>query len=128
MKQPLTERMISEGARLLRLLDESKIRIKTAFWLYSSDRNSWWLYLAMPHVEKEGQTKAYKIIQTVILKSGDEKLRYMFENISVIDTKDRLVKIIKDDAQTRQEPTDYTLTFRYSDGIFIEDAYVYRAA
>ncbi len=100
----LSKEMIEAGVALIRRLDESGLSPCAAFWIYSSEANDWKLKIADAKVGKEGPRKAYGKIHDILLEHPDEFNELSLGGISGIRYKDAAV-----------------------DGVFIDDAYIYRA-
>ena len=69
VKDTLTEQMVHAGDEILRSLDDAKLAIIAALWMYTPEANIWRLLLASPEVRVEGPKKIYKQIQSMVQKS-----------------------------------------------------------
>jgi hypothetical protein len=140
VKATLVEQDVSEGRRFLDALKEpteitigrrrltfggaSHFRIKSAFWWYFSESDEWRLVIATPLVDEEGPLATYKDIQKILTWHPD--LNLSLQNIAVLSPKDERVKALN--KALRGEPGAVSMRFTRGalNGIYVEDAYVYR--
>jgi hypothetical protein len=117
--------MRSEGEAFLRLLKKHRFDMRAAFWLYSSERDEWVLYLAVPGVDEMGSMKLYKRLQSILAK---ESSALTLGDLDVIDTNAPLVRSVRKLVRRHKGPGGVSISGNYIDGQFIEKAYVYRLA
>ncbi len=126
-KAALVEPDIEAGAVLVKELDAANIEVVSAFWLLSSDGGGWSLYVASPLVDRLGARAAYSKIRSVLHKSGIATIR--IDEISAVSPKDRIVHLFHAVVRTnKQQIGRFRITRSVLNGIFIEDAVIYRAA
>jgi hypothetical protein len=126
VKETLVERDISDGKRLIRILDEQGFKVSSAFWLYSSKREEWNLFLYSEYVDKYGTEKSYKFIKENLLKA-DPPIMIALSDINVVGEKDNLVKMLG--ILIRTGPDDLSeirFTENVINGVLIEEAIIYR--
>lgn len=112
-----------KGSKLLDALDTHKLRPKAAFWL--SEDSVWRLILEIPALEKESVSKGYRRIQQVIKNSPDSYPE--LSNITLVPgTFPLLATLRRVISITKNGNTQLRLTRNNFNGIFIEDALVYR--
>lgn len=81
----LVDTDIKEGERLLKRLDEQRISVTSAMWLFFSEPEEWRLLLALPLVRHEGPLAAYEVIRRVLKKYN---LGVPLSRIVVVSPKD----------------------------------------
>jgi hypothetical protein len=125
-KPTLVENDFKVGEALLRALDQAKVEVKAAFWLYLAESNEWRLYLALPDVAQKGPKKAYDVVQMHLEQLRPEGLS--LRNISLVAPDDRLVKLLHSAIQTGPGIVGIRFTGNVINNVLIEDAYIYRVA
>jgi uncharacterized protein YbjQ (UPF0145 family) len=122
----LVKNIINDGKKLVEALDKTTMQISSAFWYYEEDYKRWKLILASNTVNKEGYIKAYDIVLQ-ILEDSKDTIEIPFESISIIAPQDSLNILFSSAIHTGN---DAIVGIRLSDsainGIFIDDAYLYR--
>ncbi len=68
-----TDVLVKEGQNLVRRLDEGKIKPKGAVWVYSSDTDSWRLWI-IPSSAITDKTEFYRLVSEAISHHRDEML------------------------------------------------------
>lgn len=130
-KRTLVERDYSEGAILVKALDDSGFPVYAALWLYNPEKENWRLLLASKSFDNTGPMKAYEHINEVLTSINEQNDAFdiSLANISFVRTNDPLIKRLGTAIQT--DPTSLT-GIRFSrnaiDNYYIEDAYIYRIA
>jgi hypothetical protein len=116
--------LISQGASLLKLLDEHAIPITAAFWLLDADSQTWKYILASPSVNTRGPLQIYKSIQQFVGQAG-----LTLQDIAVVSPHEPLVELLRVAIRT---PTTGIAGIRFTgnaiNNVFIDDAYIYRLA
>ena len=123
-KPALVNSDMEAGERLVRDLDKSGLTVTAALWFYMSDSDEWRLMLAMPVVDEKGPKVAYEQIQAQLESLGQYELS--LQNISVVSPGDKLIKLLGSSIDTGSDIAHIRFTRNVINGIFIEDAYVYR--
>ncbi|OHB80045.1 MAG: hypothetical protein A2Z25_06365 [Planctomycetes bacterium RBG_16_55_9] len=124
-KATLVDRDMQAGEALLKKLDEDKFKIKAALWLYMPDPEEWRLVLASPIVDTDGPIKAYEKVQSE-LQELDGRSELSLQNIALVSPHDKLIMALKTTIKTGKEISHIRLTGNVINGVFIEDAYIYR--
>jgi hypothetical protein len=86
VKRVLTQEMIDAGEELIGLLDREGLEVRTSFWGYLLDLDTWRLVIASPKVKTEGPRKVYKEIQAILSKMPGDKKRISIKDIRVVGT------------------------------------------
>lgn len=123
-KPILVDADMKAGEALLSKLDEIEFNVKAALWFYVQDSEEWRLIIASPTVDKDGPKKAYEKVQSQLQKLNGHGLS--LRNISLVSPGDKLIKALKSVFKPDKAISPIRFTRNVIDGIFIEDAYIYR--
>lgn len=115
---------IEEGKRLLEKIDQSDLKVTSAFWYYVSESEIYRLVIVTPFFEKHGPRKTYEKIQKILRNNNDINLS--LGTISVMGPNDHLNKILKAATNAIPEVSGVRLTGNAIHNTYIEDAYLYR--
>ncbi len=83
VKKKLVERLISEGAELLRQLDGKSFPVESMFWFHFSDEDYWRLLIASPIVKQKGGAEGYRRLNELLRSM--ELAGITLEDISLLD-------------------------------------------
>ncbi|MEX1253352.1 MAG: hypothetical protein WEE64_03335 [Dehalococcoidia bacterium] len=120
----LVDHDIIYGNDLVKALDASRFEVDAAYWYYLSDPDRWRLIIASPIVDREGPRKAYDRILTVL--EGMPSPKIAFDQVSVVSPRDHVVRSLSRAAKTGPETAGMRISRSTIDGVFVEDAYIYR--
>jgi hypothetical protein len=122
----LTQKMIDAGAVLIRKLDERGIQPDAAFWYYFPDTSAWKLVIAEIKVGQTGPRQAYQDMQKLLAESRSDIPFISLDDIALTEPDAPLVALLR--IAIRTGPAISGIRFRHNviNGIFIEDAYIYR--
>lgn len=126
VKETLVDRDISDGKKLIQILDKSGFKVRSAFWLYVSELGEWSLFLASDYVDKYGQKKAYEFIQNELSKASSS-VSISLSSINAVKVNDDMVNLLK--VLSKTGPNDLNeirFTQNVINGVMIEDAFIYR--
>lgn len=126
VKDILTKEMIEAGSYLTRLLDEHKLNVQASLWMYLVDSNNWRFIIATPESRTDGPKRIYTKIQSVLSKMPSPISIIALKDVSVLDTNDPLISLLKKAIKTKQDTTGIRFSKNTIDGHFIEDSYIYR--
>ncbi|HUT45712.1 MAG TPA: hypothetical protein VMX36_05470 [Sedimentisphaerales bacterium] len=124
-KPTLVDADMKAGEVLLSKLDEIEFNVKAALWFYVQDSEEWRLIIASPIVDKDGQKKAYETVQSQ-LQELNGRYELSLRNISLVSPGDKLIKALKSVFKLDKAISPIRFTRNVIDGMFIEDAYIYR--
>ena len=124
-KATLVDADMKAGKDLLNILDDTKFKVKAALWLYMPEPEEWRLILACPIVDEEGPKKAYETVQSQ-LQGLNQRDRLSLQDISLVSPGDKLIKALKLVFKLDKAISPIRFTRNVINGIFIEDAYIYR--
>ena len=117
---------VVEGEKLLNRLDQSNLlEVTSAFWYYVSESEQYRLVIVSPFFEKHGPRKTYEKIQKVI--RSNEDLNLTLSDVSVMGPNDPLNEALRT-LLPKGAPniSGQRITQSVVDGIYIDDAYLYR--
>ena len=118
----LVEKLIEDGAKLLKGLDGRAVPVTAAAWFYDPDRSGWQLVIVTSVASKPGPLEAYMQIQAAM--TGLD-LSFALSDISVMSPQSRKFEEFKRTIEgaaggARIKPKDP------SQGTAFDDAYIYR--
>jgi hypothetical protein len=121
---------IASGEDALKAPDKERVKVRSAFWFYDPDSAEYRLILAMPAVDREGPSKAYKLVQRALLK---HRVKLPLRRVVVMGVNEPLPKGVRRvvgsvPPDSEGERIRARIGRRVVDGLTIEDAYVYRSS
>ena len=119
---PLVDPYIEDGRKLVERLDGEGLSPEAALWFYLSESHEWRLILALKQVDELGPRETYKRIQRVLDAEPSLSLR----NVSVVSPDDDTIQLLRRAIRTSGGISSIRFTGNAIDGIFIEDALIYR--
>lgn len=125
VKAILVDRDIQEGRMLVEALDRSKFILDGALWFYMSNSDEWRLLLVSPLVDRIGPKKAYTVVQSAI-EDMPPDFGISLNRISVLSPKNNLIRLLSITLRTGRGISGIRFTRNTINGVFIEDAYIYR--
>jgi hypothetical protein len=128
-KATLVDVDITAGKQVLDILDRAGFKVIVAFWLYTSEFEAWRLYIASPVVDSKGIRRAYVQLLSALRSSDDPDLASRV-TITLLSPKDPLMRAFR---RTFARAVEVKKGARLAsqvikDGVFIEQAYLYRVA
>ncbi len=124
----LTKELIDAGAKLVKKLDERGLAPDAAFWLYSSEKQTWKLLLVEVKLAKKGPKAAYSEVQKVLQKYAQELENIKLDDLVLERPDARIVQLIRKAVRTGPAVSGIRFKNNVVDGTLIDDAYIYRAA
>ena len=124
--ESLSSEMTSAGEELTRRLDEARFVVSASLWLYIPETNTWRLIVGSPEVRTLGPKRAYRQVQSVISKMPSDQPRIPLKDITVIDSNDPLLNLLRIAIKTGDGISNVRFTRKVINGTLIEDAYIYR--
>jgi len=117
---------IEAGSELVRLLDDSGFPVTAAAWIYFPDIQEWRLAIRTPKAASNLQ-EAYLEVARAMDEAGDLRKRFDLSRVRLVPPTDRTLGAIG-----KAIRVDGLSAVRFSsnviDGIFIDDALIYRLA
>jgi len=119
----LVDRQLDDVPRLICELRRDQFDVKAAFWLYTSESDQWYLYLASDIVDQKGLKEAYKAMDKSRSRLTD--LRIGPFDIKLVGPDHPIAKAVMD-LQTLL-PAQFPTRMRGANlgRVFVEDAYIY---
>ncbi len=125
-KTALVEAVVDEGGNLIRALDDAGFPVRSALWKYNPDQDEWRLIIATPLVDTDGPLDAYKKLDR-ILEANRPDLGLALPDIQLLSPKDRLIQLFRSAVQTGKSISDIRFSRNVINGVYIDDALVYRS-
>ena len=116
---------IEAGAALIRALDCTHLKVDTAGWILLSDRESWRFYIFFEGSPDQRQT--LQTIAELIADRDDIANGLSIVDIQVVPESDRVLRAVKILLHTGDGVGFFRLHAAFANGVYIEDALVYRA-
>jgi hypothetical protein len=126
VKESLSQSMVTEGASLVRRLDEAEWDVTAAFWFHLADDNGWKLLIASPEVEAKGPRESYTVIQKVLGELDPLPTELTLNDIGLMATNHPLVGLLGSAIATGKSISNIRFSKNVINGHFIDDALIYR--
>ena len=124
----LSNQMTEAGAKLIERLDADNSEVKSAFWFFSPEDNKWKLIIASPLVGSDGPKKFYKRVIEANRNANAEEVIVSLHDIEVVNTNRQIVQLMKSAVKTGDGISGIRFSRNTINGVFIEDAYIYRTS
>jgi hypothetical protein len=122
--QLLVTAVLEDGRRLIQALDQRKFPVNAALWYLHE--GGWRLIIASSLVDSDGPREAYRKINEVLQA---ENIHLNLSDIAVVESNDALVRLLRIAINTGIGNISETrFTANTINGVYIEDAYIYRVA
>lgn len=121
----LNEELINGGKQLLQQLDTANVRVDAALWFYFSDIQAWKLLLSLPSLIKQGPKAAYKEVQKVMSRLG-EQLHFSLDDVVIAKPDAPLLQLLRIAIKTGSGISTIRFSQNVINGQLIEDAFIYR--
>jgi hypothetical protein len=129
VNETLTNEMITAGAELTNRMDNFGMEVRASLWVYISDGNGWHLMIATPQVNSQGPKKVYRRIQSIIAKMANDGYKIGVSDVMVVGPDYYLVRLLRNAVGTGvRDVSGIRFSRNTINGVFIEDAYIYRSA
>lgn len=126
VKESLSPSMVSDGAALLRKLDELHWSFNAAFWFYFPDANGWQLLIASPEVETKGPRESYAVVQKGLRDLVPAPAALSLDDIGLMPGNHPLVALLSSFVATGKSISNIRFSKNMINGQFIDDALIYR--
>ena len=123
----LVDRDIRDGEILLDRLDRDGFPVTAALWFYYSDYEKWSLIIASTLVRTEGPIDAYKKLSISLKQIHERDFGLDSSRIELVKDKDRIPRALSHAVETGMEISGIRFTGNTINGLYVEDAYIYRA-
>lgn len=126
-KTSLVEPDIDGGAKLVEALDEAGLRVEAAFWFLIPELSAWRLFIASPIVASQGRRAAYESVQNVLGRLTSAGIEApTLDEISAVSPDNEIVRLLSSAVSTGPGISTIRFTSNTVNGVFIEDAVIYR--
>jgi len=128
---PLVDRDIEDGKTLVEQLDTDGFPVTAALWYYRAEREKWYLIIATRLVREAGPLEAYQRLSKSIERVQESrKSGFALDSLRVelIKDKDELPRLLKRAVQTGPGIAGIRFAGNVINGVYIDDAYIYRVA
>lgn len=119
----LVNRQFDDVPRLIGGLERNNFDVKTALWLYSSEADQWYLYLASDIVDQKGAAQAYRELGRSMRRLTD--LRIGQFDVKLIGPEHPLAKAVMEFQSISPDPRPTHVRGANLGKVYIEDAYIY---
>lgn len=113
---------IEDAPRLIAEIRRDNLDVKAAFWLYTSESDNWYLYIATDAVDRVGPLEAYKAVIQARRRLPD--LRIGRFQVKLVSPKAPLAKAILDYISQRRGPLPTVIRGMNLGGVSVEQAIV----
>jgi hypothetical protein len=127
-KETLLDSDIAAGARFIEALDKAGEVINAALWFYYPDLSQWKLLLASSKFEGSNLTGSYTKISQTLSAQEDVSKNISIGDVKILQHKDPLMKLLKGIVRTGKGLNQIRMTSNVLNGIYVEDALIYRNA
>lgn len=124
-QEALVTPAIAAGKELLSFLDSEQFEITSALWLLISETQEWRLILASPKVDEVGPRQAFKMLAAKVQQKRE--IGISLGVISLVSPSDRTVSLFRLMIGTGPGINEIRMTNNSINGVFIEDAVLYRS-
>jgi hypothetical protein len=126
VREVLSEQMIGAGAKLIERLDQSESNVQAALWLFLPEEKIWKLMIISPLVKTDGPRSFYKHILDANKKADESESIISLNDVGVADTSIPLISLLRIAISTGGGIGGIRFSKNTINGVFIEDAYIYR--
>ena len=120
----LVEPYIKAGRALIDELDRAGVCPAAVMWLYEDEEERYRLLIATKAYDDDGPLAAYEVVQNALDKVAEDR-RLALSDINVVSPNDRVVQAIR--TAVKVGDGEIRLTRNTVNGVFIEDALIYRS-
>lgn len=125
VKEALTPEMIALGKGLTLQLDKEQHPPSASLWLYRPDVAEWRLLMSLPDLPQTGPLDGYRRIQEAIKNQGDH-LPIALASIELVEPNHPLLLLLRKAIRTGPGMSGIRFSRSVVDGVYVEDAYIYR--
>ena len=119
----LVGHQIDDVTKLVDQLKRDGFDVKAAFWLYTSEADQWYLYLASAVGRSGGIAEAYKAAYRAMRQLPDLRIdRYQ---VKLVAPDDPVAKAVIDFVSEQHGPLPTRVRGMHLRDVYIDDAYIY---
>jgi hypothetical protein len=120
----LVEPEINDVPRLIDQLRRDGFDVKAAFWLYTTEADQWFLYIASGAVNQEGFIEAYKAVGRAMRRLPNLQIGPF--QVKLVAPDDPVAKAIIDFQSRPHDRLPTRINAINLGGAYIENAYLYK--
>ena len=125
-KETLLESDITAGAKFIQTLDKRGQPVDAALWFYYPDSCQWKLLLSSPTFDNKDLTKSYTKISEILTSEQEIGKNISIADVKILNQTDPMMKLLKVIVRTDKGPNRIRMTSNVLNGIYVEDALIYR--
>ena len=125
-KETLLESDIAAGAEFIEALDKSGQPIEAALWFYYPDLSQWKLLLSSRAFEGKNLTTHYTNISKVLSSKDQISKNISIADVKILNRADPMTKLLKGIVRTDKTINTVRMISNHFNGIYVEDALIYR--
>lgn len=125
-KEALLDSDVTAGARFIEALDRNGEVVNSALWFYDPDLSQWKLLIASPTFDKAGLNPSYTKISQNFSQNDQISNTISVGDVKILMSKDPLTKLLKGISRTGKGLNQIRMTSAVLNGIYVEDALIYR--
>ena len=125
VKEILSEKEIATGEELLKRLDDAKLEILAAYWIFNYEVGVWRLEFVSPQVESKGPLRFYAKVLRLLHDKPALTSQLGLGSINVSGTKYSFYKSLRATIQSKKKLTGVQLDRAIVGGQLV-DLYLYR--
>jgi hypothetical protein len=125
-KETLLENDITAGTKFIESLDKCGKSINAALWFYYPDLSQWKLLLSSSEFEGKDLTKPYTKISEILSAEPEINEDISISDIKLLNHTDPMMKLLKGIVRTGKGVSRIRMTSNVINGIYVEDALIYR--
>lgn len=115
---------LDKGARILGVLDDAKLNVRVALWLYSPDYEDWRLVLSSPQFDAAGPVQAYGLVHDALEAAGVTLEKT--PPIMILRMSSPFIRVLRRIFGKAKSVEGMRLGGQTIGDRFVEDAYTYR--
>ncbi len=119
----LVDHQIDDVTKLVNQLRKDAFDVKAVFWLYRSEADQWFLYIASDAVNQKGITEAYKAVGRVMRHLPDLQIDPF--QVKLVAPDDPIAKAVIGFLSNQHGRLPTRVRAANLGGVHIENAYIY---
>jgi|AP95_1055475.scaffolds.fasta_scaffold06768_2 hypothetical protein len=125
VESELTQDLVRAGKTFIGRLEESGVSPDVAFWLHSTEDDSWKLILVEVKLSSGGPKAGYSRIESVLSKHQVELEPLGLDDVVIERPNSHIVSLIRKAVRTKDKGVRFRNTV--VNGTLIDDAYIHRS-
>ena len=105
-------------------LDARNFGVDAAVWLFRPDEHDWRLLISTAVVDKYGPSEGYRRLQRVLQETPGARLS--LGKVTLVSPNDPIITLLRSAVATGPGTHGIRFSRNSINGVFVEDAYIYR--